>query len=96
MQFIFEFIYFSILFFKTSFAFLINFNRHLSRIDIYFIYHISYYSCLVINVASQYRYIYLNLKNKIKFDSFNSNFQTQKLYIFSEFLAILCEEHFLK
>ena len=64
MQFTFEFVYFSILFFKTSFAFLINLNRYLSRINICFIYYISHYSRFVNDVALQYRCLYLKLKKR--------------------------------
>ena len=64
MQFIFEFVCFLILFFKTSFAFLINLNRYFLRINIRFIHHISYHSRLVVDVALQYRCIYSKLKNE--------------------------------
>ena len=68
MQFTFEFVCFSILFLKTSLAFLINFNRHLLRINIRFIHHISHHNRLVVDVASQYRCVYSKSKNEIKFD----------------------------
>ena len=82
MQFIFEFVYFLILFLKTSFASLINLNRYFLKINIRFIHHISHYNCLVVDVASQYRCICSKSRNEIKFDSFNSKFQTQKLFVF--------------
>ena len=68
MQFTIEFVYFSVLFFKTSLAFLINLNRYFLKINIRFIYYISHHSCFVVDVASQYRCIYLKLKNEIKLD----------------------------
>ena len=68
MQFTLKFIYFSILFFKMSLAFLINFNQHLLKINIRFIHYILHYSRFVDDVASQYYYIYLKSKNEIKFD----------------------------
>ena len=68
MQFTFEFVCFSILFFKTSLAFLINLNRHLLKINIRFIHYISHHSCFVVDVASQYYYVYLKSKNEIKSD----------------------------
>ena len=68
MQFIFEFVYFSVLFLKTSLAFLINFNQHLLKINIYFIHRISHYSRFVDDVALQYCCICLKSKNEIKSD----------------------------
>ena len=67
MQFIFEFVFF-FLFFTTSLAFLINLNQHVSKINIYFIHHISHHSYFVVDVASQYYCIYSKLKNEIKSD----------------------------
>ena len=68
MQFTLEFIYFLILFFKTSFAFLINLNQHFSRINARFIHHISHHNYLVVDIALQYYCICSKLKNEIKFD----------------------------
>ena len=66
IQFTFEFVCFLVLFFKTSLAFLINLNQHFSRINIRFIHHISHYSHLVVDVASQYRCVCSKSRNEIK------------------------------
>ena len=86
MQFIFKFACFSILFFKTSFAFLINLNRHFLKINICFIHHISHHSRFVNDVALQYYCIYSKLKNKIKLINSTQNLKRKNYVFFLNFL----------
>ena len=68
MLFTFEFVYLLILFLKTLLVFLINFNRHLLKINIRFIHYILHHNRFIVDVALQYHYVYSKSKNKVKFD----------------------------